>query len=457
MDSLPLNPVNIPRSLQQLRWPVTTIAALCLGLPIGRVLRKTLASPAPISSQTAAAVSPASVSNSPQAQSLDALSDEAVEAEISRLIGSPSSLAGTRSPAQVLDAISSAFKETSDLKRFAATYEAISELGRDDLAEAMRRAREENNPIAIRALERRWAEVDPLGAAKLWVESGGTTKLGDAFFGSWSKVNPNAALRWFTELPDGDQKKEARNSILNSVAKSDPQRAIDFASQLPEGPDRSQLVSKALETLSAKDPAQALAAARSLPDGNSRKTALDTVISKIATSNLEEAQRLIAELPPNTVSGAGSNVAAALAKNDPTKALAWAETLPEGSTREGAFASLASTWAGKDVEAAAQWLDKLPKGTSRDSAVAGFASRTAPRDPEGATAWASTLPAGEQRNTVLQRTLSIWQRTNAQAATEWITTAPGLSDAERANLTKAAQQPPDPRRFRQLQQSQAGQ
>jgi hypothetical protein len=425
-------------------------------MPLGRALRGIITPPSsyPLS---ATPKLPAPAAIPAQAQNLDALSDEAVEAEIARLIGNPSSLAGTRTPAQVLDAISEAFKQPSDLKRFSATYEAISELGRNDLAEALRRAREENNPIAIRALERRWAEIDPLGAAKLWAESGGSTKLGDAFFSSWSKVNPDSALRWFSQLPDGDQKKQARNSILNGVARSDPQRAIDFANQLPEGTDRTQLVNRALDALSAKDPAQALAAARSLPDGDSRKTALDTVVSKIATTNLEEAQRLIAELPANTVSGATGNVAAALTKNDPSKALAWAETLPEGASRQSAFASLASTWAGKDVEAVAQWLDKLPGGASRDSAVAGFASRTAPRDPEGATAWASTLPAGEQRNTVLQRTLSIWQRTNAQAASEWISSSPGLSAEERANLTKAAQQPPDPRRFRQFQPPQAGQ
>ncbi|MEI6713923.1 MAG: hypothetical protein WCO60_09235 [Verrucomicrobiota bacterium] len=447
-------PVNAPSPLQKFRWPALTLVALCLGLPVGRAIRSALYSP-PVASTPAPSPKPPT-RNTP-ATSLESVSDEAVEAEISRLVGNVSSFAGTRTPAQVIDAISAANNEKSDLKRFADIYEAVSELGRNDLADALKRAREENNAIAIRAIERRWAEIDPLGAAKLVSESGGTMKLDDAFFASWSKINPSAALSWLESLPDGDQKSSARNSVLNSIAKTDPQRALDLASQLAEGADRSQLINRALDTLSAKDPALALAAARSLPEGPSRTAGLDNVVSKLASSNLEEAQRILAELPPNTLTSAGSSIASALAKTDPEKALAWANTLPEGTTRASAYGALANAWASKDVEAAATWLDKLPQGQSRDSAVAAFAGRTAPRDPEGATLWASTLPPGDLRNSVLGRTLSIWQRTNAQAATDWITSTPGLTPEERANLTKAAQEPPDRRRFRGSPQNQPGQ
>jgi hypothetical protein len=216
------------------------------------------------------------------------------------------------------------------------------------------------------------------------------------------------------------------------------------------------LVTRALAALGAKDPNTALAAAQGLPEGPGRRAGLDSVVTQIATTNLEEAQRLAKELPANTLSGAGSVIAGALVKQSPESALEWAGTLPAGATRASAYAGIAREWASRDVVAAATWLDGLPKGTERDSAVASFANRTAPRDPEGATAWASTLPQGEQRTSVLTQTLAIWQRVNPAAAAEWLAQAPDMSPAEREALSQAAAQRFDPQRFRQFRERRAG-
>jgi hypothetical protein len=353
-----------------------------------------------------------------------------------------SAAAGTRTPVQTMDAITTAYAEKSDLRRFLGIYEAASELGKDDVAEALARARAEDNPIAVRALERRWAEVDPLGAVKAWTE-GKAQPLGDAFFTAWAKSNPASALRWFSTLDDGDFKNQTRTLILERVAKTDPQRALDFANQMPEGQDQNQLVTKALASMGAKSPEEALAAANRLPEGPGRKAGLDSVVGQIASTNLEEAKKLIAELPPNTVSSAANMIAMGLVRQDVDKAFEWANSLPEGQSRDSAYGGIAREWASRDVVAAATWLDTLPKGTARDSAVASFANRTAPRDPEGATLWASTLPPGDQRTSTLSQTVGIWKRTNPAAAADWINTAPGLTADERTYLFQAQGPRPD--------------
>ncbi len=445
--------MNIPSLTQHLRRHGLTVAAVFVGVLLGRNLRHAVSpdvapAPKPVSEVAATPQEPQSLRSSEGA-------DASVEAEVARLLGGATSENNSRTPQQAIDAISTAFQEKSDLRRFLAIYEAVSELGKDDLAEALGRARTENNAIAIRALERRWAEVDPVGAAKAWAE-GKTQPLGDAFFSAWAKSNPASALRWFSGLEDGDIKNQSRALILNQVAKSDPQRALDFANQLPEGKDQSQLITQALATLGAKDPNEALAAAQRLPEGASRKAGLDAVVTQIAGSNLAEAQKLMAELPPNTLSNAGATIAAALVKQSPDKALEWAATLPDGQSKESAFGGIAREWASRDVAAAATWLDTLAAGSARNSAVASFANRTAPRDPEGATIWASTLPSGAQRTSVLSQTISIWQRTNPAAATEWVTNSPGLSAEERATLSQVQSQRPDPQRFQQLRRQRAG-
>jgi hypothetical protein len=245
-------------------------------------------------------------------------------------------------------------------------------------------------------------------------------------------------------------------AILDRIAKADPLRALDYANQLSEGKDQALLVTRALAALGAKDPNTALTAAQGLPEGPGRKAGLDSVVTQIATTNLEEAQRLAKELPANTLSGAGSVIAGALVKQSPESALEWTATLPDGPTKASAYAGIAREWANRDVVAAATWLDGLPKGPERDSAVASFANRTAPRDPEGATAWASTLPKGEQRTAVLTQTLAIWQRVNPSAAAEWLAKAPDISASEREALAEAASQRFDPQRFRQFRERRAG-
>ncbi len=440
-----------------LSLPLLTTAAVLLGIPLGRNLQ-----PSPQkadSSQTPGQSGNAShggaLADSGGKNLSQEAKDSAAEAEFSRLLGQASLADSKRTPLQVMDGISASFQEKSELRRFLGIYEAAAELGKDDIGEALERARKENNPIAIRALERRWAEIDPEGATKAWQE-GKAPPPGDAFFGAWAKANPAGALRWFSSLPEGEVRKDASVAILDRIAKADPLRALDFANQLTESKDQALLVTRALAALGTKDPNTALAAAQGLPEGPGRRAGLDSVVTQIATTNLEEAQRLARELPANTLSGAGSVIAGALVKQSPESAVEWAGTLPAGTTRASAYAGIAREWASRDVVAAATWLDGLPKGTERDSAVASFANRTAPRDPEGATAWASTLPQGEQRTSVLTQTLAIWQRVNPAAAAEWLNKAPDMSPAEREALSQAAAQRFDPQRFRQFRERRAG-
>ena len=447
----------IPFSFLRRQWlPVT---ALVVGAVLGRGIRQmNRGDQSPQGGvQVEAASAPAVVPNGsePLAAGAQDASDSAVEAEVARLLGGMSSAAGTRTPLQTMDAISAAYAEKSDLRRFLGIYEAVSELGKDDIAEALARARTEDNAIAVRALERRWAEVDPLGAVKAWTDGNGKPP-GDAFFTAWAKSNPTSALRWFSSLEDGDFKNQTRTLILERVAKTDPQRALDYANQMPQGQDQNQLVARALAVMGVKDSDEALAAANRLPEGSSRKAGLDSVVGQIAATNLDEAKKLIAELPPNTVSGAANMIAIGLVRQDVGKAFEWANGLPEGQSKDSAYGGIAREWAARDVVAAAGWLDTLPKGTARDAAVASFANRTAPRDPEGATLWASTLPPGEQRTSTLEQTVGIWRRTNPAAAAEWINTAPGLTADERTALLQGQSQRSDSEKNRPSRRQRAG-
>lgn len=438
-------PVNKPSFFQHRLRQWLPASALCVGLLVGRSMRHE-------SSVSVETKGGGSVSrNEVNGHSVGAdgsqgseNADNVVEAEVARLLGGNFSSNGRRTAQQSMDAISAAWNEKSDLRRFLAIYEAANELGRDDIGDALTRARSEGNPIAVRALERRWGEVDPLGAMNA-LKEGKTTAPGDAFFSAWAKSNPAGALGWYASLEDGDLKNQARVLLLERVATLDPQRALDFANQLPEGKDQSQLVSRALMALGGRDSAEALTIAQRLPEGAARRAGIDSVVSQLAGKSVEEAQKVMAELPPNTLTNASAIIGAALLRESPEKAFEWAGGLPEGASKDSLYGGIAREWASRDVEAAAAWLDTLPKGSARDAAVASFASRSAPRDPEGATMWAATLEPGAQRSSALGQTVGIWLRLNPAAANEWITNAPGLSAEERESLAKQPAQRFDPR------------
>jgi hypothetical protein len=313
-------------------------------------------------------------------------------------------------------------------------YEAVALFGKEDVEQAMRRAREEKDEVAITALQRRWAEVDPLGAANLWLQ--GTEKLvSGGFFVSWAKVNPAGALRWLSGLEKSPRREEARATLFTYVARADPQRALEMASQFPEAADRSLLVSTAIQYLAKEDPTRALAAARAQADPAVRNAGLDLVVSKMAATNVEEAQRLVSELPPNSLTQSAGLIGAGLVRQSPQKALQWAQSLPEGPSRDAVFGGIAKEWAGSDVQGVAAWLDKLPQGSARSAAVLAFAGRSALADPEGAALWLSTIPSSDSRAKLLTSTVVNWQRLNPKAAQEWVQSAPNLSPAERTALS----------------------
>ena len=442
LRATPLFFVNSARPHSTLLWAAVGIAAVIVGVPLGQQLRSVFSAapsgesekirtPRELTSGAAQSNIPA---NPTDHSTEDTLSDDAIEAELSRLLGASSRAGGSRSTIEVMDAISAANQEKSDLRRYLLIYEAVSELGRSDFEAALIRARKENNSIAQRAIERRWAEVDPLSAAKAWAD--GSEKLvGDSFFSSWVKINPSSALTWFSGLEEGPQRQKARELILERVAKYDPQRALDFSNQITNEKDRNALVARSLKTVAESDLPQAITLARSLPEGTTRDTALDTVITQIASTDLASAQKLIAENPNGTFSRASASVAAGLLKQSPVQAVAWADSLPEGSAKEAAYAGIAREWSTRDMEAVAEWLDKLPASAARDAAVVSFAGRNAARDPEGATLWAATLPNSDSKKGLLMMTVRNWQRTNPEAAQKWIDTAEGLSAAEKESLS----------------------
>ena len=150
-------PVSKTPLSSSLGLPLLTAAAIALGVPLGRSLQQSpqKASTGTASSKGGTDPSRLTLSKSGQNGASSEAAEAAADAEFSRLLGEKPPAESKRTPLQSMAVISAAYQEKSELRRFLGIYESVSELGKESIGEALERARAENNPIAVRALERR--------------------------------------------------------------------------------------------------------------------------------------------------------------------------------------------------------------------------------------------------------------------------------------------------------------
>ena len=77
------------------------------------------------------------------------------------------------------------------------------------------------------------------------------------------------------------------------------------------------------------------------------------------------------------------------------------------------------SWTRKDPEASSQHVRDMPTGPSRDAAVSSLTRTIAREDPTAAIAWAQTIADPAARSETLLRTAQLWNTVDAAAASQW--------------------------------------
>jgi len=93
-----------------------------------------------------------------------------------------------------------------------------------------------------------------------------------------------------------------------------------------------------------------------------------------------------------------SKLADSIDKQNVSEVLAFVETLTKPQEKSMLTSLVVGRWAEFDSQAAIAYAQNLPPGTSRNWAITSAVAGWAERDPNAATAWAQQLPAGPARD-----------------------------------------------------------
>lgn len=279
---------------------------------------------------------------------------------------------------------------------------------------------------------RRLAELDPQRAASLWAQNSRLRMHSVLFLKDWAQKDPAAFLAW-NSAQTADVRK-ASTGVLASVLRDAPEKLAELSSQLSLSEAGPSAARAAIDGMRQKDKTssdKALALAQSLPEGPLRNAALVELLKW-----------------PEAKASERPEVLAALAQTEPEEARRLgrdlgkvAADLPSGVARDSAFISALREQTGKDPAAAAKRLDALAGTPDYPAAVRGFVDETARKDPAAAAEWALSIAASSplHRISALERVAAAWFKSAPDAARAWVETAP-ISDVEYFQLTGRARQ-----------------
>lgn len=172
-----------------------------------------------------------------------------------------------------------------------------------------------------------------------------------------------------------------------------------------------------------------------LPDGDLKGAALDSVAHRLTNENPEAAAQWVEQFANEAYGvRAIEEVGDEWAERDPAAAVNWLETLPAGRGQSEGLSSAFGEWARRDAVAAADRISSMPRSEQRDSAISGYSRMLAYKDPGAAINWANSIAQDGLRNSALTRAGQMLFRRDAEAARQWVSTSGLPPEAQQAVL-----------------------
>ena len=239
-----------------------------------------------------------------------------------------------------------------------------------------------------------------------------------------AESDPKGAAEWAAGMENVALRKEALSSVVGSWANRDPEGAKEYIKSI-ENPDvRRDTMASLTQGMAWRSLKEAEEWALNL-EGSDRSAALSSVVTSAATSDPEHAPELY-ESFANGLDGEDANrseyhqiastVANQMAQTEPTRAVEWLGTLPDGKARDEAMGGLAAAWASYDPYSTSAWLQQQEPGSGRDIAAGKLISTIARDDPESAWQWATAIGEASRRREAAATVIEAWKNNGRKEA-----------------------------------------
>jgi len=160
---------------------------------------------------------------------------------------------------------------------------------------------------------------------------------------------------------------------------------------------------------------------QNLPDGDLKGAALDSVAHSFTNRDPEAAAQWVEQFAGQSFADrAIEEVGDEWAERDPASAVNWLETLSEGRGQNMGLHSAFGEWAQRDPVAAGERITAMPRSPQRDAAISGFSRRVSYSDPGAAIEWANSIAEESSRVRALTHAGQQLFRRDRTAAEAWV-------------------------------------
>ena len=320
------------------------------------------------------------------------------------------------------------FKDTDPLKRMAAFVNALSNLNPDTIKPVLE-AFESLPPDRSRANELQllfhaWGKFAPEDAIEYAKTLGRSETIyaTRAAVSSWASYDATAAMEWAEQQEDENQRAEYLVGIVQGVAAFDKKAATEMLFTIEKTNYRYQAAALLVQDTLKEGVDSTIAWAESLPntDESVKRSIYTQVASAIAKDDPNRAAEWALTIPEGeTRSNVISTVINYWSRESHNETAAWVQQLPEGGSKYKAIEQMVNQWAWRDPASTADWLNQFPSTTQLDPAIDNFSRRIASKAPEVAADWAKAILDTDLKDQAIERVYKSWKKQDPDQAELW--------------------------------------
>tara|TARA_B110000881_G_C18568785_1_gene514359 strand:+ start:559 stop:1929 length:1371 start_codon:yes stop_codon:yes gene_type:complete len=202
------------------------------------------------------------------------------------------------------------------------------------------------------------ATTDPERAAglTLGLEGDSLSSANSSIASEWAKKDWNAAEDFVKGLPV-DQQGDALGAAVRSLASENPTLAATKALEIPEGNARDEAVESVAEAMARENPADAAKWVVANGTEKAQKDAMRDVMGSWVNQDAAAAKTWAVEQPEGAVRDAAvSSYVMSDSKGNPQENIKLAETITDEGSRGWAIGMTTMRWMGEDSEAATEYI-----------------------------------------------------------------------------------------------------